>query len=144
MSNPRRCLCVDAGVGVKWLLGDEEERAAALSLLDRYLAGEVDLVVPDVFFVEVSNALLMAVRRKRLSGEEALQARQELMDLHLESSGTGFLLESALLLGLRLGLTAYDAVYLALAESQGIPLVTADKKLLASGLDWVIHLNTLV
>ncbi len=134
---------MDASVGAKWLLAEEEDRPAAVSLLDRYAAGDVDLVVPDLFFCEVSNALLLAVRRRRVSGEAALEALRELKDLHLMSVSVGPLLESALPLALRLSLSIYDAAYLAVAESQGVPLVTADTRLHKCGLEWVINLDSL-
>ncbi len=134
---------MDASVGAKWLLPDEEDHPAASSLLDRYASGEVDLVVPDLFFSEVLNALLVAVRRKRVSGEAALAALREVEDLHLGPVSVGPLLESLFPLALRLGLSAYDAAYLAVAESQGIPLVTADRRLLECGLEWVIDLESL-
>jgi predicted nucleic acid-binding protein len=143
MANARQRLCVDASVGAKWLFRDEEDRPAVVSLLDRYAAGEVDLVVPDLFFCEVSNAVLVAVRRKRISGEAALEALRELKDLHLAPVSVGPLLESAFSLALRLGLSVYDAAYLAVSESQGVPLVTADRRLLDCDLEWVVSLDSL-
>lgn len=138
-----RRLCVDASVGVKWLLSDEGDRPAALSLLDRYAAGEVELVAPDLFFWEVSNAVLIAVRRHRITREQAFEALHLLASLHITPISAGSLLEAAFPWALRLGLSAYDSAYLAVAESQGSPLVTADQKLLDSGLVWVVGLDSL-
>lgn len=138
MARGARRLCVDASVGVKWLLRDEEQHPQALDLLSRYASGEVHLVVPDLFLHELSNALLTAVRRERVTAEAALEALQEIQNLRLETVSAAPLLESCLSLALQHGLSIYDAAYLAVAESRGIPLATTDRRLLECGLAWVI------
>ncbi len=54
-----RLIVLDASVGVKWFT-PKSGRDEALALLHRAAAGEVTLVVPDLFVYEV----LRTVRRK--------------------------------------------------------------------------------
>ena len=134
-------LCVDASVGVKWMFGHEEGSAASLALLERYVAGDIRITVPDLFLHEVGNALMLAVRRKGVTEAAALEALAALVNFHLAVVPIGPLATSALTLGLRLGLSFYDAAYLAVAEDHGIPLITADKRLLATDLPWILGLD---
>lgn len=134
-------LCVDASVGVKWVLGDEEGSAASLALLERHVVGDIRIIVPDLFLHEVGNALMLAVRRKGVPEAAALEALGALVDLHLPAVPIGPLATSALTLGLRLGLSFYDAAYLAVAEDHGIPLITVDKQLLETDLPWILGLD---
>ena len=70
-----------------------------------------------------------------------MEALTALVDLHLAVVPIGLLATSALTLGLRLGLSFYDAAYLAVAEDRGIPLITADKQLLEVDLPWILGLD---
>ena len=86
----------------------------------------------DLGFYEVGNVLLRSL------GWSGSQVADQLMDLFL-ICGTplnmtmGWLHEAAEL-GERFGLTYYDAAWGAAAKSLSIPLVSADKQLLATGL----------
>lgn len=141
MADQGTSLCVDASVGVKWALRDEEGSAASLALLERHVVGDIRIIVPDLFLHEVGNALMLAVRRKGVPEAVALEALGALVDLHLPAVPIGPLATPALALGLRLGLSFYDAAYLAVAEAHGVPLVTVDSRLLQTGLPWVLGLD---
>lgn len=137
----RFAACVDASVGAKWFLRDEPDSDTALVLFDRFTNGEIDLCVPTLFFCEMGSVLLTAVRRGRLTREAALGNVADLQGLHLDTVPLTGELEAAMVYGLRLGLSLYDAVYLAAAESRGVPLLTYDRRLLEAAspnLDWVL------
>lgn len=134
-------VCVDASVGAKWFLPDESDGPAARALLEGYVLGKLNIVVPDLFFYEVGNLLSVAVRRGRLPERVALQSLEELERLHLETISPRGEMDSALAFSQRLGLSFYDAAYLAAAERRGLPLVTCDEKLrraVAPVLSWVV------
>lgn len=116
---------VDASVVVKWFL-DEEGKKEALQLRTEHIAGKISLVVPDLLFLEVLNAL----RYKGGTEKSLADANRALWNIqfHIEKSSS-FLLEKASMLALEHNLSLYDAVYLALALLYGCPLVTADTSL---------------
>ena len=49
---------VDASVGVKWFVREREaDREAALALRQRHIEGKTQLIVPELFVLEVPNAI---------------------------------------------------------------------------------------
>ena len=58
-------IVVDCSVLIAGLLPDEVEKQAQL-LLEDLQHGRIVAVVPSLFYQEISNALLMAYRRKRI------------------------------------------------------------------------------
>ena len=86
--------------------------------------------MPSHFWLEVANALL---RRHRWTSAATFEAIHELDRLRLETMELG---QPTLLLAVSLaesyGLTPYDAMYLALAESMDGELLTFDRTLRAA------------
>jgi predicted nucleic acid-binding protein len=91
---------------------------------------DVELWVPDLFYVECANVLWKHVRRQLLPAAAAQDNLRRLGGLALISVPTHALVEEAFALAAQHDVTAYDAVYAALAQSEHIPLITADEKLL--------------
>ncbi|MGA9075108.1 MAG: type II toxin-antitoxin system VapC family toxin, partial [Candidatus Sulfotelmatobacter sp.] len=60
-------LVLDASVAVKWVIPSAGETLTAESfqLLKRYADGEINFIVPDVFWAEVGNVLWKGVRQRR-------------------------------------------------------------------------------
>tara|TARA_R110000751_G_scaffold131576_1_gene233954 strand:+ start:316 stop:678 length:363 start_codon:yes stop_codon:yes gene_type:complete len=85
-------------------------------------------VVPDLFWHEMRNVLMISYRRQRLSLEEVWRSMHRMEQLRITTSPVA---NNTLILTLaeRHGLTAYDAAYLALAVEQNLPLATLDRKL---------------
>lgn len=119
---------IDASVVVKWFL-EEEGSKEALQLREQHLAGKITLIVPELLFLEVLNAL----RYKGATQKKLAEANRALWDmqLHIEKMNS-FLLEKACVLALEHNLSLYDALYLALALLYGCSLVTADTALAKS------------
>ena len=124
-------LCVlDASVALSWAFEDEaspygEEVIEALK--------STIAVVPLVWPLEVDNAILAAVRRRRIQEADALRFLTVLDTLPLEIDlevARGALGQRVLGLGLTHGLSAYDASYLELTMRRGLPLATQDERLL--------------
>lgn len=123
-------MVVDASVAFKWLVAgaSEEDVPAAKALLLDHEEGRVTIHVPALLFYEVGNILLLG--RARLGVDEAESGVADLFRLPLSVALAG---EPEARLTMRLahahGLTFYDATYLALAETVGCDLVTADRRL---------------
>ena len=116
---------LDASIAAAWFLPDEQHDAAD-RLMDQ-LRATVGLV-PALFWFETRNLFLVAERRGRLRSGEALLLMTQLRGLSLEdtgSGGDGMILD----LAARYMLSGYDASYVALAKTQGLPLATGDRKM---------------
>jgi predicted nucleic acid-binding protein len=85
------------------------------------------LHAPHLLDVEVTSAIRRWVLSGRLSVEDARMSLRDLRDLAADRHAHEPLLDRAL--DLRDAVSAYDAVYVALAELLGARLVTADHRL---------------
>jgi predicted nucleic acid-binding protein len=101
----------------------------------------LEVHVPALLLYEVGNMLLLKTRLGLAGLEDALD-RLEGLPLVVAPPATP-LLKRASSLGRQLGLTFYDASFLALAMELDSPYVTADRRLFdcARTLPWVRHLS---
>jgi predicted nucleic acid-binding protein len=83
----------------------------------------------DLFDVECANALWKRVRREQWPLEAAEKALSRVLNLPVRRVAAAEFVNDALRLAVALGLSVYDACYLALALASGLPLVTADWRL---------------
>jgi predicted nucleic acid-binding protein len=116
-------LVPDASVILKWVLppGEEPHAEEARRLLADFVAGEVDFVVPSLWYFEVGNTV---ARRLPAHAARILAA---LRDLGLPQAEPGGEWEAtALDLVATYGVTFYDAAYHALAIQQAGTLVSGD------------------
>jgi predicted nucleic acid-binding protein len=116
---------LDSSVALAWLLPDEaNERTDALA--DRL--EQENAHVPSIWSLEVGNALMTALRRKRISDGDFDRCISALSALPIEVDPTAGL-AGVLSIARRFGLTSYDAAYLELAQRRGFPLATLDEKM---------------
>lgn len=122
----------DASLALKWVLPEEEHTEDALALWDAWQdAGEL-IIAPPIFRPEVTNALHQLVRHGHIARADAAEMLDPLISLVALREPLE-LYSRALTLAGELGLSAtYDALYLALAESEGCELWTADRRLVRS------------
>ena len=117
---------VDASVGFAWVYPSQSS-AETDALLEDVEAGAT-VVAPPVWFLEVANGLLVAQRRKLLTGQERKSALEMLSGLRVamdEDSGhAAFHKTSAL--AEKYGLSVYDAAYLEVALRRQLPLGSRD------------------
>lgn len=116
-------IVVDASAVTEFLL----QTPLGLKVEARLLKGAQEFHVPHLLDVEVAQALRRLVRTRELSIERAEEALADLADFDLRRHPHVDLL--ARVWELRVNLTAYDAVYVALAEALASPLVTCDAPL---------------
>lgn len=120
---------LDSSMALSWAIRDERT-AITYAFLDR-LEQEM-FVVPEFWFLEVSNALAVAERRQRMNADgtrEFLSFIGELrMQIDFESHERAF--DHILPLCRKHALTSYDASYLDLAMRRRLPLATLDRKLI--------------
>jgi predicted nucleic acid-binding protein len=119
-------LVIDASAASELLLGRPPGQAVARSLRD----AEFDLHAPHLLDVEVLSALRRLVATGEASPERASDAVADLLDLPIERYGHDALVPR--IWELRENFSAYDAVYVALAEAiadGGAPLLTSDGRL---------------
>lgn len=123
---------VDASVALRWVLRDEKE-ARVDALLEQWAGSLTEMLAPPLFLAEVTNALYLSVKRKRLSLEEAELALSAIMQLGIQVAQPSGLYPRSLRLAANYGTAnAYDAQYITLAEMQNCELWTADERLAAS------------
>jgi predicted nucleic acid-binding protein len=91
-------------------------------------------VVPSPWPLELSNTLLVAERRRRLTEAEATRIRNHVLGLPIEvmPDQRGRIMTEVLALARQHGLTVYDASNLDLAIREGVPLATLDADLVAA------------
>ena len=116
-------IVLDASALVELVVGTPAGRRLAARIADP----AVSLHVPHLADIEVTQALRRYAREGDLTDDDAARALEDLRSLDLQRHAHEPLLER--IWELRRHLTAYDAVYVALAEVLDAVLVTADRRL---------------
>jgi predicted nucleic acid-binding protein len=124
-------LVLDASVAVKWAIPQANEPLTnqSLDLFKRYCDGEIDFVVPDVFWAEMGNVLWKGAKRGRWSRADAETAAAEFTSQDFTTVPTSNLLPEALKIAFTYDRNIYDCVYAALAYQAKADLITADERL---------------
>lgn len=119
---------IDCSMTMAWCFADEATPATS-KVLDR-LATEA-AAVPSHWFLEVTNVLAMAERRKRISAADSTHFLSLLTSLDIEMDGEapGRAFDHLLPLCRAQGLTSYQAAYLDLALRRRLPLASLDADL---------------
>jgi predicted nucleic acid-binding protein len=122
---------VDASVAVKWCLPRDHEDLVlqAEQLLVSYRSGAEIFLVPDLFWLEVANALSKAVWKQKIDVETAVTSFRVVSDLRIPTVSSVDLVPRALRLAVEYRRTVYDSVYVALALRVNAILITADERL---------------
>ena len=124
-----RRFVLDASVAVAWCFEDETTKFTE-GVLDLISAG-AEALVPSIWPLEISNALLIAERRKRiaLAKVTALLHRIAGLPIHVTRTESKQAFEQILPMARQQGLSQYDAAYLELAVREGLALATLDGEL---------------
>ncbi len=116
---------LDASVFLKWFHPhNEADLPAAHALRDAMRARTLLVFVPPLLYLEILN---VAGKRWRLKRDDLVEIAHALETLPLEirQPALGGIAEWT-----SLGLTAYDASYVALAQAESLPLLTDDHQIL--------------
>jgi predicted nucleic acid-binding protein len=124
-------IVLDASVAVKWFLPEKVETMAAkaLALLDRFGKNEIQIIVPDLFWVEFASVLWKAIRRGNFPKDSADAALASLKRFDFPTISSLKLLDDAFQIATDYGRTVYDCLYVALAVQSNSQLITADERL---------------
>ena len=122
---------VDASVAVKWCVSAQDELLVpqAEHLLASYRTGDMQFLVPDLFWPELANALWKGVWKKKIDAAWAEKAYLEVRDLEIPTVESYEFVPKALQLAVRHQRTVYDCLYVALALQSQAELITADERL---------------
>jgi predicted nucleic acid-binding protein len=116
-------IVLDASAAIEWLF----RSPAGVKIDRRIFSASESLHAPHLLDVEVAQVLRRYVRDKTITAQRGQEALEDLGDLPLKRYAHDFLIPRAW--ELRATLTAYDAVYVALAEVLDAPLVTCDRRI---------------
>lgn len=133
-------ICVDASFALKLVL-PEADSDLAQSEWQNWLHSGVELTAPDLFTYETTSVLRNRVFRKEITQSEADEALEILGGLEITYHQPAAIRQLAWDLARGVNRpTAYDAFYLALAQQEGCPFWTGDRRLynaVKNRLKWV-------
>lgn len=116
-------IVADASAVLELLLNSPRAQAVA----DLLFAEQQSIHVPHLIDLEVAQVMRRYLRTKTVSQQRAREALQDYFDMRFNRYPHLVLLERVW--ELRHDFTAYDAVYIALAEALAAPLITCDARL---------------
>lgn len=120
---------LDCSVAMAWCFEDEvaEYSEKVFDSLAKLRA-----IVPPLWLLEVSNVLLLAQRKKRISKIQLVEFKDTLSQLpiHVDYSSIHRSMSSVMQVAEETQLTIYDACYLELALHSKLPLATLDQDLI--------------
>ena len=122
---------IDASLVAAFILREKRGKKLDAVLLDA-AAGKQTLHAPPLLSYEMINILVIAERQKRITPEQALDARHEFELLPIQQDGAPGITvrERTHELAKRHAITAYDACYLELGQRLAARLLTLDRDLL--------------
>jgi predicted nucleic acid-binding protein len=124
-SMPRINVVIDASVAVKWFV-PEDHSTDALRFLDPTFRPHAPALLPNEFAQTLWKKVYLRHEVDVIDGREILR---RFVATPIEVHVVDPLLQAAFDIALATGRMVYDSVYLALANSLGCRLVTADRKL---------------
>jgi predicted nucleic acid-binding protein len=120
---------LDSSVAFKWVV-PERDSDKALRLRSGYLASVHELLSPDVFPGEVGHALTRAERQGQITPGEALRVWTDVMTSSPRLVVSLPLTHRAIAISSQTRVGVFDCMYIALADQEGCPFVTADDRII--------------
>ncbi len=119
-----KTIAVDASVAIKWFIPEVHAISAT-----RLLHTNLQFIAPDLIFAEVGNILWKKYRTKELTLDIASTILEDFKRLPFNIYENESLLDAAWKIATEHQCTVYDSLYVALAQTEGCLLVTADRVL---------------
>lgn len=118
---------VDSGFILEAILPtNKEQQEQAQRLIEKLQDGEIEAVVPWLFYAEIAAVCAKRVRARRLDDQTARDFMEGFMslpiDIDMRLDGPMQLFEDAM----QTGAQVYDTMYVVLAKSMALPLATVD------------------
>ncbi len=122
---------VDASVGAKWASPEIVERLSdrADRFLRAYVEGSLQIMVPDLFWIEIGSFLWKTAKRGQITTALARLALEAMLRRDFPTVPSRSILPDALRIASDFDRTIYDSTYVALAVATGNELITADERL---------------
>lgn len=126
---------LDASVIIKWFKDEDEEYVdSALLAQEKKMLGVLEIIVPDLLFLEVLNAFLT---KPGFTIEDITAIKESLVKMNMNVITPGSeLLGKTINIAVKNSLTFYDALYIATADMYDAILYTEDKKILSCKKDY--------
>ncbi|MEE9223133.1 MAG: type II toxin-antitoxin system VapC family toxin [Thermoplasmata archaeon] len=120
----KKTLVLDASVVVKWYC-EEKDSDKALEIRERYRRHQVNIIVPNLLFYEVINAIRFNLE---ITEETKKRIAKNVLEIGFDTvipSRNQYV--EALNFALKEDLTIYDSIYYVIAKDADAVYVTADK-----------------
>jgi predicted nucleic acid-binding protein len=126
-----KTLVVDASVAAKWVSPAIVEPLAdrAHRFLRAYAEGSLQVLVPDLFWLEIGSFLWKAAKRGEITAVLAQHGLRAMLNRDFPTVPSRTVLTEAFKIAADFGRTIYDSTYVALAVASGTELITADERL---------------
>ena len=121
-------IVVDSSVVAKWVLPENDSAQAQRLLAESSTAGD-RLIVLDLMFPEVANAIWKRCRQRHITTAEATALVGALLKLPVHVEPAMPLLPEALDIATKYDRAIYDSLFVALTRRLGLKGVTADEPL---------------
>lgn len=133
MSDLKQGLCLDANIVIAALI-NEPDHEACVRVIELAQLANAPFFAPALLTFEVSSTLQRKVHDHELSKKQAKRALEIFIEFNVLVMWQDYVLTRALQFAQKLRLkNSYDAAYLAVASTRGIPLITLDEELIAKG-----------
>jgi predicted nucleic acid-binding protein len=119
---------MDCSTTMSLLFADEDSvKAVEMALFQE----DCNVIVPPLWFYEVSNTLCTALKSKRIEQSEVIEIKILLaaLKIQVDEPSAKLAWSHVLDIACSYGLTSYDAAYLELSLRRQLPLATLDKGL---------------
>lgn len=122
---------MDASVAAKWATPKiiEPLVAQAHRFLRAYVDGSIQVVVPDLFWLEIGSFLWKSARRGTITSRLAQDALEAMLNRDFPTLPSRAFLPEAFKIARDFDRTIYDSIYVAMAAATGRYLITADERM---------------